>query len=216
MANLFHINSPFADAVRKLVQMIYVGLLWFLCSIPIVTMGAATTALYEVLLKMVKNKEGYIASAFFGAFRRNLKSATPVWILLLLGEVIFGVNLFYYAVLGGGQFPIQCAVFTILLLVVQIISCYVFPVLARFENTITGTFHMAALLAVRNLGWTIIIVFVQFLTIIICWFFLYFPVMFLMGITGYIQAVVFEHIFERLLIEGRVTERHEMGKRCED
>lgn len=55
----FSINSPFAAAVNKLVQMIWVGILWFVCSIPLVTVGAATTALYEVLLKMEKDQEGY-------------------------------------------------------------------------------------------------------------------------------------------------------------
>lgn len=191
MVNLFHINSPFAAAVNKLIQMVYVGILWFVCSVPVVTMGAATTALYEVLLMMEKNQEGYIATSFFRAFRKNFKSAALVWIPLLFAEIVFGVNLFYYGVLGGGQFPVQCVVFAVLLLLAVMLSGYVFPVMARFENTTAGTFHMAAILAMRNPGWTIVILLVQILTIAVCWFFLYFPLLFIMGITGYFQAVIF-------------------------
>lgn len=171
MVNLFGINSPFAVAVGKLVQMLYVGVLWFVCSIPVVTVGAATEALYEVLLKMEKNQEGYVSVSFFRAFRQNLKSATLVWIPLLLAKVVFGVNLFYYAVLGGGQFPVQCVVFAALLLMAIVLFGYVFPVMARFENTTAGTFRMAAMLAIRNPGWTILILIVQVLTIAVCWFF---------------------------------------------
>lgn len=58
MGNLFGISSPFASAINKLVQMIWAGILWFVCSIPVVTAGAATTALYEVLLKMERIRRG--------------------------------------------------------------------------------------------------------------------------------------------------------------
>ncbi len=61
--NLFSLNSPFARGINKLVMMLYVGILWFLCSLPILTMGAATAALFEVLLQAVKDREGYIAAA---------------------------------------------------------------------------------------------------------------------------------------------------------
>ncbi len=206
MVNPFGMNSLFAAAVNKLVQMIYVGILWFVCSIPVVTAGAATTAMYEVLLKMEKNQEGYVSASFFRAFRKNLKSATPVWIPLLVAEVVFGFNLFYYAVLGGGQFPVQCVVFVVLSLAVLILLGYVFPVMARFENTTAGTFRMTVILAVQNPGWTVVILLVQLLTIAVCWFFLYFPLLFIMGITGYFQAVIFNHIFDRLIAQGKIIE----------
>ena len=54
--NFFSLNSPFARGINKLVMMLYAGVLWFLCSLPIVTWGAATAALYEVILKAVKNQ----------------------------------------------------------------------------------------------------------------------------------------------------------------
>lgn len=206
MANLFGINSPFAVAVNKLMQMIGVGILWFVCSIPVVTIGAATTALYEVLLKMEKNQEGYIITSFLRAFRKNLKSATLVWIPLLIAEIVFGFNLFYYAILGSGQFPVQCVVFGGLFLLTVVMFGYIFPVLARFENTTAGTFRMAAMLAIRNPAWTVVILFVQILTVVVCWFFLYFPLIFIMGITGYFQAVIFNHIFDRLISQGKITE----------
>ena len=206
MGNLFGISSPFASAINKLVQMIWARILWFVCSIPVVTAGAATTALYEVLLKMEKDQEGYVGASFLRAFRDNIKSATLVWILLLAAKVVFGVNLFYYAVFGSSQFAVQRVVFAVLWLLTVTLAGYVFPVLARFENTTAGTLRMAAVLAVRNPGWTAVILSVRLLTAAVCWFFLYFPLLFIMGITGYFQAVIYNHIFDKLIAERKITE----------
>ncbi len=203
---ILHIDSPIARAINKFVQMIYIGLLWFLCSLPVLTAGAATTALYEVLLKMQKDEEGAVGTAFFRGFRSNLKCSLPVWIPILLAEAVFGVNLFYYAILGGREFLVQSVVFGILLVLSLTVYGYAFPVMAKFENTTQGTFRMVFLLAVRNPGWTIVITVIQVLTVLICWGFLYFPTMFIMGISGYAQAAVFNRIFDRLIEQGKITE----------
>ena len=203
---ILHIDSPIARAINKFVQMIYIGLLWFLCSLPVLTAGAATTALYEVLLKMQKDEEGTVGTAFFRGFRSNLKCSLPVWIPILLAEAVFGVNLFYYAILGGREFLVQSVVFGILLVLSLTVYGYAFPVMAKFENTTQGTFRMVFLLAVRNPGWTIVITVIQVLTVLICWGFLYFPAMFIMGISGYAQAAVFNRIFDRLIEQGKITE----------
>lgn len=167
---------------------------------------ADATALYEVLLKMEKNQEGYVGASFLRAFGKNIKSATLVWIPLFAAKIVFGVNLFYYAVFGGGSFRVQRVVFAILLLLAVALSGYAFPVLARFENTAAGTLRMAAVLAVRNPGWTALILFMRILTVAVCCFFLFFPVLFIMGITGYFQAVIFNHIFDKLIAEGKIVE----------
>ena len=203
---ILHIDSPIARAINKFVQMIYIGLLWFLCSLPVLTAGAATTALYEVLLKMQKDEEGTVGTAFFRGFRSNLKCSLPVWIPILLAEAVFGVNLFYYAILGGREFLVQSVAFGILLVLSLTVYGYAFPVMAKFENTTQGTFRMVFLLAVRNPGWTIVITVIQVLTVLICWGFLYFPTMFIMGISGYAQAAVFNRIFDRLIEQGKITE----------
>ena len=201
---ILRIDSPFARGITKFTQIIYAGLLWFICSIPIVTLGAATTALYEVLLKLQKDEEGAIGRAFFRGFRGSLKSATLVWMPILAVELVFGLNLFYYAILGGGEYPVQSVVFGILTVLALTAYGYVFPILAKFENTTAGTFRMAFLLALRNPGWTVVIAVLQILTVLICWGLLYFPLLFMMGLTGYAQAAIFNRIFDRLIDQGKI------------
>ena len=144
--NFFSLNSPLARGINKLVMMLYAGILWFVCSIPIVTSGAATAALYEVMLKAVKNQEGYVGSSFFKAFQANLKQGIQLGVPLLLAEIVFAVNVFYYGVLGGEGFRVQTVVFIILFLLTLTVSSYTYAVMAKFENTAAGHFRMAAVL----------------------------------------------------------------------
>lgn len=201
--NLFSLNSPFARGINKLVMMIYVGMLWFICSIPIVTSGAATAALYEVLLKAVRNQEGYIAGSFFKAFRANLKQGVQAWIPIMLMELVFAFNIFYYGVLGGEDFRVQTAIFAVLFLLILTLSSYVFAVMAKFGNTVPGHFRMACVLMLRCFGWSAAIMIIRALTLFVIWFFVGFPLLFIMGISGYMQAAIFDHIF-RSLIDRRV------------
>lgn len=206
---ILHIDSPVARTITKFTQMIYMGLLWFVCSIPIATLGSATAALYEVLLKLQKDEEGALGSAFFRAFRNDLKCATLAWLPILAAEMLFGVNFFYYAILGGGHYPVQSVVFGLLTVLALTVYGYVFPILAKFENSTAGTFRMAFLLAIRNPGWTVVIAALQILTAFICWGFLYFPLLFIMGITGYMQAAIFNRIFDRLIVQGKIVETND-------
>lgn len=198
------LNSPFAKGIGRLVLMFYVGILWFLCSIPILTSGAATAALYEVLLKAVRDQEGYVGESFFRAFRGNLRQGIPVGILCLLAELVFAVNIFYYGVTGGIQ--LQTVLFVILFLLGLTFFAYVFAEMAKFENTVSGHFRMACVLMLRNPGWSAVILVVSVLELFLIYFFVYFPVLFIMGIGGYMKAAVFDHIFRKLIDDGRIVE----------
>lgn len=194
--------------IRKIVELMYVGILWFLCSVPIVTLGAATAAMYEVLLKAAKDHEGYLTKSFFEAFKGNLKQGIRIWLPIMLAGILFIVNLFYYGVLGNGDFMLQTVVFAILLVIVTALFSYVFPVMAKFENTTMGHVRMAGMLALRNPGWTIALVIIQLLTLFVIWFFVYFPLLFIMGFSGYVQAVIFNHIFDLLIEKGMIIEEN--------
>ena len=103
---------------------------------------------------------------------------------------------------------LQTVVFSVLLVLVTALSSYVFPIIAKFENTAMGHVRMAATLALRNPGWTAALVVIQILTLFAVWFFIYFPLLFIMGFSGYVQAVIFNHIFDRLIENGMIIEEN--------
>nr|WP_300818291.1 YesL family protein [uncultured Acetatifactor sp.] len=200
--NLFSLNSPFARGINKLVMMLYVGILWFLCSLPILTMGAATAALYEVLFQAVKDQEGYIARRFFQAFRGNLKQGLQLGIPLVLAQVVFAFDFFYYSLFWGEGYQVQTIVFAVLSLLVLTVFPFVFAAMAKFGNTASGHFRMAVTIMLRCPGWTAAVLAIQALTVFLIWFFVYFPALFIMGISGYLEAVIFNHVFQGLIDRG--------------
>lgn len=203
---IFHINSPFMRGINKLVMLIYIGILWFIFSIPVFTAGAAAAAMYEVLLKMIRDQEGYVTKTFFRAFRSNLRQGICIWLPLLAAEILFSVNLMYYGIFGGKQYIVQGVVFAVLLLLTLAMTAYIFPVMARFENTVKGHFHMAFMLLIRNPGWTVLLIILWLATIFLIWFLVYFPILFIVGMSGYVQAVIADHIFNRMLENGSIIE----------
>ena len=75
----------------------YLNLLWILCSLPVFTIGASTTALYYVTLKMVQDEESNITAMFFRAFRENFRQATTLWLIMLgIGLLLAGDGYILY------------------------------------------------------------------------------------------------------------------------
>lgn len=69
--------------------------LWAVFSLPVITIGASTAALYDVALRMAENREGYLFSSFVKAFKVNLKQALVIEGILLAAGMLIGANLFF-------------------------------------------------------------------------------------------------------------------------
>ena len=89
MEGFFDPNGKMMDLLWKPVHIMFLNLLWVLFSLPIVTIGASTTALYSVLIKMRNNKEGKLLRDFWDAFKGNFRQATIIWLMILLAATYF-------------------------------------------------------------------------------------------------------------------------------
>jgi uncharacterized membrane protein YesL len=95
---IFTQESKFSQIMMRFAWGCYLNLLWLVCSLPIVTIGASTTALYYVTLKIAENEEGDITQQFFRSFKANFKQATVLWLILLAVGIVLsvvGVRLVY-------------------------------------------------------------------------------------------------------------------------
>lgn len=153
MDRLFSIENPFWQLVNRLLHIILLNLLWFVCSIPIVTMGAATTAVYSVTLKMARNQEGYTTRSFFKAFRENFRQSTVIWLILLVMGTVIAADLMVYMRSSYVALPgmiLMTAFFSAAVLFV-FEATYVFALLARFDNTVKRTMGNALIMSIRHL-----------------------------------------------------------------
>ncbi|HIU76926.1 MAG TPA: YesL family protein, partial [Candidatus Pelethocola excrementipullorum] len=90
--NLFTYGGKFSYYMEKTFDMIALSILWLICCIPLVTVGASTTALYYAVNKSWKQDNGYIARAFFHGFRMSFKPALGLWILIGTMTFVFQLN----------------------------------------------------------------------------------------------------------------------------
>ena len=103
---------------EKLTYIMALGLLFILCSVPVITIGASATALNKAMKLYVRYGEKRIFQAFFGAFIKFFKPATLVWLLNLIIILILCFDLLFY---GDAKTWVQMAgmiVITISLMVV--------------------------------------------------------------------------------------------------
>ncbi|MDE7404958.1 MAG: YesL family protein, partial [Lachnospiraceae bacterium] len=151
MGRLFDLDSPLFSGLNKLADLIYLNILTMICCIPIITIGASMTALNYVALKIVRNEEGYITRAFFKSFKQNFKQATVIWLILLLiaGVLAGDVFIFSYSTL---TFPTWMrTMLAVVAFVLVFTMMHVFPVLARFDNSIRQTFKNSLYMGILSL-----------------------------------------------------------------
>ena len=84
---LFNYDSPFWSFMSRLADLIILNLLWIVFCIPVVTIGASTTAMYRVTLNMVRGEGSGVVRMFWDAFRLNLKQAVLIFLILLLSLI---------------------------------------------------------------------------------------------------------------------------------
>lgn len=89
---LFSFDNPFMVGLRKLTDHVFLGILWVLASVPVVTFGAATTAMFYTAEKTIVRDEGNMFPTFWKAFRKDFRQATVLWLLQLLILALMAVD----------------------------------------------------------------------------------------------------------------------------
>lgn len=182
MSSFFSLESPFYKFMSRLLDMLKLNVLWLLSSgvvlkfvldylflvfglesfrvlsfIPMITMGAATTAVYAITLRMVDEEEGYIAKTFFQAFKENFKQGTILGIIQMVAIYAIWIDFqFYNNVTENNIIFLIVGVIAILMTFMH--TVYAFPLLARYENTLINTMRNSYSLMIRFLPRTIFLV----------------------------------------------------------
>jgi len=176
---IFSYESKFSQLLLKLSYACYLNVLWLVCSLPIVTVGAATTALYYSCLKLVRDEDSHVGACFFRSFRENFKQATVLWLILLaVGLFLAGDGYILYHLRQSAE-GTMAVVWTLILAIViataviyVIVLEYVFPLVASVSNTNTAMLKNAFLIGTHYLFATILVFAVHFAMffVVVAWF----------------------------------------------
>ncbi len=199
MEKLFNLDSPWMRGLSKLADLAVLNIVTLICCLPVVTIGASLTALHYVLLKMARDEEGKILQSYFKSWKENFRQATILWVILLAVILILAgdVMILRYTQL---DFPTVLKVLMIAAVIfVYMISCYIFPVLARYENTIRNTVKNAFLMSILSLPKTILMMVLYIVPVIILLIPMLMPLVLFFGFSApaYLSAKLYSGTFKR-------------------
>ena len=132
------------------------SILWTICSIPVITMGAASAALMRCVLNMNTEEGNWRSRHFFRYFRSNLKNGTLLWLLFLLAAAVFIFDLVVLSASGSPSARIQRIIAVIGMIIWMITAVWAFALTSQFENGIFQTIKNAFYLGISWLPRTLI------------------------------------------------------------
>ncbi len=152
----FSVESPLYKFMQSLWDILKLNFMWIIFCIPIVTIGGSTIAAFSVLLRMSEDQEGNVIKDFWKAFRENWKQGILIGLLPpICFEAVFLDFQLYNAVENGGLGILIVGCFSAYIFIFCLI--YVFPLLARYDNTVINSIKNSFRIGMKFFGRTFLL-----------------------------------------------------------
>jgi len=174
-----------------------IGFLWTFFSLPIITMGATTTALYYVCTKKHSGEDVYIVKNFLKSFRENFVKSTITFLILLGMVFVLWINLHILGQLDWGWLnrPVSIILWVVLFHV-MLVATNAFCILSRFEVTISTALRYGLFMGYRNF-FTTLTNWMTLLAIFLASIFVPILLIFMGGIYVYFTSFAFIRLFRK-------------------
>lgn len=203
---LFDMDNPVWKWLGRIWDAIWITILWLVCSLPVVTIGAASTAASYVALKIMKDEEGKVTKQFFHSFKQNFKQATLIWLGALLLTIVLAVNFWFYYQLNNTFSKVFMIVLIVISVVFAMAMHYIFPVLAKFDNSTKNLCIIAFVMALKNVNWTVFMV-VATLCVFVVGIYVFAPLLVCsIGLLALLDAWILHHFFDKYIEENQLVE----------
>ncbi|MBQ8815282.1 MAG: DUF624 domain-containing protein [Lachnospiraceae bacterium] len=204
MGNLFNPDNKVMVFLSHVTDYIILSLIWTVCSIPVFTIGASTTAFYYTSLKILDGKDTYVTKDFFHSFKQNFKQATLLWLTFLGVGIFLVVDILIYRQMDTTFANVAIVIFASVSLMYVFTLLYLFPYLSKFYCTFKQAIKSALLLSLRHLGYTILMIIAD-VVIVFAAMYYSFLIMFLPAIFTFVNSLIFKRIFKRYIPEDTQT-----------
>ena len=162
MNRIFGMDSGVMRFLTLVANLAILNVLFIVCSLPVVTLGASLTALNYVALQMIRQEDSYIMRGFFRGFKQNFLQATAIWLILLAAGIFLWLD--YWSVsqyFTGAMRTVMLVGLTVLAVMWVMVFLYVFALQARYENTVKQTMKNALFMALLRLPYTVVLVLID-------------------------------------------------------
>lgn len=179
---LFRFDSPVMILIGKIADFIVLNTLWVICCIPVVTIGAATTAKYTIAMRILRDEGSGVIVPYFRAFKDNFKQATVIWCMLIPAIIFCVMDWYYIREKGNDISHYYVAAVFVFSMIVLCICMSVFPFIARFKVTVKEAMKAAFILSFLQFFKFVVIALIEVGTVIAAlWYSRWFPLVLLFG-----------------------------------
>ena len=200
-----NLKSSIGNFLTALFDLMLLNLLWVVCSLPVLTMGTATSALFSVSLKIRKGEDVHTFSDFFKAFGDGFKQSFVLGLIAMVSAFIIYVDYAFSDSQEGFQKTLFLVVAVMATVLWLIFVTYSFPLQARFENTLTGHIKNAFALAICSPGRTLLMWLVYAAPVLIAlvlgnyvWYIGWAYLLFAVSLPVYINSKTLLKVFEKI------------------
>jgi len=196
LRKIFSADSTFSRFMELLGDLITISLLWFLCSIPLITVGAASAAAYYTAAKCIRHKNGTVIKCFFHAFRTDLKQSLGLTALfaLIFTVLLLDCVYFYGSTSAAGLLALYFFYFLILTGLCGMTYAWVW--LSRFSMKTLRYLTMSFVLTFRHLKTSVLLLLLLLLCALGVWL-MPWSILILPGAAALTQTFLLEPLLKR-------------------
>ncbi len=138
-------------------DIIALNLIFVVTSLPVFTIGTALSALYTVAMKLGRGSDPAIIREYLKAYKRNFKTATICWLFMAAVAILLFVDFRLIGVFQGMTYIMLRLLLAMVLGLWGLVFLYLFPYIARFENTVLHSMKNALFLSVAHIPYTLVL-----------------------------------------------------------
>ena len=200
--NFFNPDNWLWRGFGRLADFFILSALWILCSIPVVTIGASSIALYDTVAHCFRYNEGAMVSRFFRTFKQELRRGILLTVVWAVVGYLFNVSYQIVIQLGDGSsfWSVLSLVYFVILTIPVGMACWAIGLQSRFAYSFKELHKNAAMMTLGYFPRTlaIVVIFALFYNVIINMFFM---VMFLPALMVNLQSMFMEPVFRKYMPE---------------
>lgn len=213
MGSFFSADGAFFTAVNKIIDTIFLSILWIIFCIPLFTIGASTSALYATANKVLRHDRSYIFRQFWDSFKSSFKQSTIAWLFCVL--VIFVlvsdiriINLLVPNIIG----VFFKVFFSVMIFVIGMTMLYIFPYISRFSAPWKSIMMNSFIISLRHIPWTLLVV-VLTVAFALLAYLIPFLALVLPALWALLASFVLERIFKKYMSEEDLAKEEKLNSR---
>ena len=168
--NFFVIDSPVMRFLGRIGDIIILNLIFVVTALPVVTVGTALSALYTVAMKLARGEDPSVLREYIRAFWRNRKPATICWLIMAAAGALIFLDFRLAGAFGGTLYTVVRLLLAMIFGVWMLTFLYLFPYIARFENTVFHSVKNALFLSAAHLPSTVMMLVISIGLIVVTLF----------------------------------------------